>query len=173
MYQRIVLFIIFWKNRKSPMMEDMRILFVVFIIALADFLTKWWAHIRLPRISLLGDWVQITYIRNTGIAFSTQLPYIHIIVPLILAGLLFFVLSSWKQLSESDKIWYVLIMTGWWLNALERGIFGSVTDFISVRYFAIFNIADIAITWGVLILIFWNFFLKKNLSQIPLQKTKK
>lgn len=155
-------------------METMKkIVFIVLGTTVADILTKLWAHIWSPDISLLGNIIEFTYIRNTGIAFSTQLPYIHIIIPLILLGLLWFIITSWKQLSEKEKIWYILIIIGWFLNALERSIFGSVTDFISVQYFAVFNIADIAITWGVLFLLFWNFTFKRNLPKIRLQKTKK
>lgn len=39
-----------------------------------------------------------------------------------------------------------MILTGGFLNALERALFGSVTDFISVQYFSVFNIADVGIT---------------------------
>lgn len=155
-------------------MEDMKkIVFIILITTMADILTKWWAHIWSPDIPLLGNIIEFTYIRNTGIAFSTQLPYIHIIIPLILLGLLWFILKSWEQISEREKIWYILIITGWFLNAFERGIFGSVTDFISVQYFAVFNIADIAITLGVLLLLFWNLTFKKNLPKMRLQKIKK
>ena len=164
----------FWKNLKYSIIEHMKkIVFIVLGTTMADILTKWWAHIWSPDISLFGNILEFTYIRNTGIAFSTQLPYIHIIIPLILWGLLYFIFTSWKQISEKEKIWYILIITGWFLNALERSIFGSVTDFISVQYFAVFNIADIAITFGVLFLLFWNLTLKRISPKIRLQKTKK
>ncbi len=47
-----------------------------------------------------------------------------------------------------------MILAGGFLNAIERTLFGSVTDFITVKYFAVFNIADIAITCGVIVLVY-------------------
>jgi lipoprotein signal peptidase len=61
-----------------------KIIFIILGTTVADILTKWWAHIWSPDVALLGDVIRFTYIRNTGIAFSTQLPYIHIIIPLVL-----------------------------------------------------------------------------------------
>lgn len=54
-----------------------------------------------------------------------------------------------------------MVLTGGFLNALERTIFGSVTDFIAMKYFAVFNIADVAITIGV-ILLFYTFIQEKR-----------
>lgn len=171
--EAIVLLLFFWKNLKYSIMDTMKIALIILVTAMSDILTKWWAHIWSPDISLFGNYIQLTHIKNTGIAFSTQLPYIHIIIPLILWGLLYFILTSWKHISEREKIGYILVITGWFLNALERSIFGSVTDFISVQYFAVFNIADIAITFGVVLLLLWNLALKRDLPKIRLQKTKK
>ena len=57
-----------------------------------------------------------------------------------------FLWKSWNKISEIEKTGYLVIITGGLLNALERTIFGSVTDFISVQYFSVFNMADMAIT---------------------------
>jgi len=100
-------------------------------------------------------------VKNTGIAFGTPLPGISFIIPLILLGIGIFLWKSWKQISELEKLGYLLILTGGFLNALERTVFGSVTDFISLQYFAVFNVADMAITAGV-ILLFWAFVTEKK-----------
>lgn len=79
-------------------------------------------------------------------AFGTPLPGISFVIPLILLGIGVFLRKSWNRISELEKTGYVMIITGGLLNALERTVFGSVTDFISVQYFSVFNVADIAIT---------------------------
>ncbi len=84
--------------------------------------------------------------KNTGVAFGAPLPGISFVIPLILIGIGIFLWKSWKALSQREKTGYLMILTGGLLNALERTIFGSVTDFISVQYFSVFNVADIAIT---------------------------
>ena len=40
-------------------------------------------------------------------------------------------------------------------NLIDRILQGQVTDFISIRYFAVVNVADISITTGAAVLILW------------------
>lgn len=142
----------------------MKIYLISFFIIASDIASKYWAHIQIPHISLIGDWIKIVLFKNTGIAFSTPLPGIKIIIPLILSGLLWFMIVFWKKLTEIEKVGYIMIFTGGSLNALERSIFGSVTDMIYVHYFAIFNIADISVTLGVLVLLIVSILSSKNLK---------
>lgn len=115
-------------------------------IVLTDILTKYWVNISDPEFSVIGNIFRITHVKNTGVAFGTPLPGISFVIPLILLGIGVFLLKSWNRISELEKMGYVMIITGGLLNALERTVFGSVTDFISVQYFSVFNVADIAIT---------------------------
>lgn len=115
-------------------------------IVLTDILTKYWVNISNPEFSVTGDILRITHVKNTGVAFGTPLPGITFLIPLILLGMSIFLWKSWNKISETEKTGYLLIITGGFLNALERTIFGSVTDFISVQYFSVFNFADVAIT---------------------------
>lgn len=115
-------------------------------IVFADILTKYWINISNPEFSVIGNILSITHVKNTGVAFGTPLPGISFVIPLILLGIGVFLWKSWNKISEMEKTGYLMIMTGGLLNALERTIFGSVTDFISVQYFSVFNVADVAIT---------------------------
>lgn len=119
---------------------------ILFLLALTDILTKYWVNITNPEFSVIGNILRITHIKNTGIAFGAPLPGISFVIPLILLGIGVFVWKSWNKISELEKTGYLMIITGGFLNALERAIFGSVTDFISVQYFSVFNVADVAIT---------------------------
>lgn len=115
-------------------------------IVFTDTLTKYWVNISDPEFSVIGNILRITHVKNTGIAFGTPLPGISFVIPLILLGIGVFLWKSWNKISELEKTGYLMIITGGLLNALERSIFGSVTDFISVQYFSVFNVADVAIT---------------------------
>jgi len=115
-------------------------------IVLTDTLTKYWVNIADPDFSVIGNILKITHIKNTGVAFGTPLPGISFVIPIVLLGMRIFLRKSWNRISELEKIGYLMIITGGFFNALERTIFGSVTDFISVQYFSVFNVADIAIT---------------------------
>ncbi|MDD3301955.1 MAG: signal peptidase II [Candidatus Gracilibacteria bacterium] len=46
---------------------------------------------------------------------------------------------------------FVLIISGALGNAWERVFLGRVTDFIGVKYFSVFNLADTYITLGMII----------------------
>ena len=119
---------------------------ILFLLALTDILTKYWVNITNPEFSVIGNILRITHIKNTGIAFGAPLPGTSFVIPLILLGIGVFVWKSWNKISELEKTGYLMIITGGFLNALERAIFGSVTDFISVQYFSVFNVADVATT---------------------------
>ena len=130
-------------------------------IILTDILTKYWVNISDPDFSIIGNILSITHVKNTGVAFGTPLPGIEWIIPLILIVIWIFLWKSWGKFKNLEKIGYLMILTGGFLNAIERTLFGSVTDFIAVRYFAVFNIADVAITIGV-ILLFYTFIQEKK-----------
>ncbi len=135
-----------------------------FVIGL-DILTKYWVNISDPSFSLIGNFLTITHLKNTGVAFGTPLPGISWIIPAILVCIGIFLWKSWKKIPEIEKIGFLLIVIWGLLNALERIFFGSVTDFISVQYFAVFNVADISITLGVIILLIWSFWWKARESK--------
>ncbi|MCB9806779.1 signal peptidase II [Candidatus Peribacteria bacterium] len=100
--------------------------------------------------------LRITHVKNTGVAFGTPLPGISFVIPLILLSIGVFLWKSWNHISKLEQTGYLMIIVGGLLNALERTFFGFVTDFISVQHFSVFNIADISITLGV-VLLFWVF----------------
>jgi len=130
----------------------MKKIFLIIDIVIADILSKYWVNMSDPEFSVLWEILRITHVKNTGVAFGTPLPGISFLIPLILLGIGIFLWKSWKNISEIEKTGYLMIITGGLLNALERTFFGSVTDFIGVQYFSVFNIADMAITgWVILI----------------------
>lgn len=105
---------------------------------------------------LLGSWLSFTYVRNTGVAFGmfTGIPHFFTITSsLISIGALYFYrvhlpyTSYWVQTSVA------LIVGGAIGNIIDRIRFGYVVDFVHVSWFpGIFNIADSAITIGVIML---------------------
>ena len=70
-------------------------------------------------------------------------------IPLILAGIYY----MYKH-DEINPTAFVLIFAGWLSNFIDRIIFFWVRDFINFHFFPIFNIADIFITIGFIILFF-------------------
>ncbi len=128
----------------------------IFLISLDQF-TKYWSEHFLAgsRVHLIGDFLTLSFVKNTGIAFS--LP-IEGLVLKILTVVLIVVIIWYYRHSEVYKnlfvtrLAYVFILSGAISNGYERVFIGSVTDFIGVKYFAIFNFADIFISIGAFML---------------------
>ena len=107
----------------------------------------------------------INYARNYGAAFNifegnrVFLSTISIISSLILIYFIFFK----GRLNLLDRYGLSLILAGSLGNGIDRIIKGYVIDFINLKLFdfPIFNIADISINIGCIILIFNYFKFKK------------
>jgi len=97
--------------------------------------------------------INFVHVKNKGVAFGafSGRPVVMIIVLLALAGLI-----VWFALHADRR--YVWIPTGLLLggalgNILDRVRDGAVTDFIKLPLWPAFNVADMAITFGVLTLL--------------------
>jgi signal peptidase II len=145
-------------------------LFVLFIFLL-DQISKYLVieHFNqsLNQTYVVNSFLSFNLIWNDGIAFgllrsNNQLFY-NLITILILVILIFIIRLSLKA-RGLEKISYFMILGGGLGNIFDRYYHGSVIDFIDLNYknfhWFIFNIADIFISIGIIILIFTE--IKKN-----------
>lgn len=103
----------------------------------------------------------ITYVRNTGAAFSvfsggvSWLRWLSLIVSL---GLIAFALFG-NRLSLLEQIGYGFVLAGALGNGIDRFLFGYVVDFFDFRLinFPVFNVADVAINLGIFFLLLTSF----------------
>lgn len=91
---------------------------------------------------------------NPGMAFSLLMPFGRFNIVFSFAILLgvFYLLVKQKQRRQYVPL--VLILSGGVSNLLDRIIFGCVRDFINFTIWPSFNLADSAVTVGVLTLSF-------------------
>ena len=131
-----------------------------FIIALAvvliDQLKKQWLYGQ--SFSVIGNilWIESSF--NTGAAFSMMSGalWFFITVAVIACIIMIYLLISKKWgLTTFNKISIALVLGGAIGNLIDRIIFGGVRDFIYFKSinFAIFNIADAAVTVGGVLLV--------------------
>ena len=100
----------------------------------------------------------IDYVKNYGAAFNLLsgsriiLSIISVIISIIL---LYFILNL-KNISNIDLFSYSFILGGTIGNGLDRVFKGYVIDFINLNFikFPIFNIADISINIGFILILY-------------------
>lgn len=130
-----------------------RLLLISFAVFLADRVTKGLAVRFLsdvPTLPLIPGVFHLTLVRNTGVAFGLFQGQ----GLLIMLGALSFVLGLvWTVLKDKPArgflISLALVLGGALGNLLDRLRFGSVIDFLDLRLWPVFNLADSCITIGV------------------------
>lgn len=141
------------------------------IVLALDRLSKAAARSFLPALEngsypLWPGVLHLTYAENTGVAFSMlQLPP-WALTALSLAVLTFaiWMLRQWMKPSSLSGVLMGALAAGGIGNCIDRMIYGHVIDFFELRFmkFAIFNVADIAITLSCIALGAMLFFQKNG-----------
>ena len=132
-----------------------------FIIAaaviIADQLTKYAVRSAMQpgdRIPVIGDWMSIYYVQNTGTAFSmfagNRLVTVAFTSLLIIICLIVIIRED-KAGHRVIPVLLSFVCAGGISNMIDRLSLGFVTDMISCGSFAVFNVADIAITCGCIL----------------------
>lgn len=127
----------------------------VAIIA-ADQLTKMWLYGQ--SYSVIGDFLWVESSFNTGAAFSfmSGAVWFFIVVSALSCAVMVYLLISDKWgLSLFNKIAIAIVLGGAIGNLIDRIMLGGVRDFIYLKFinFAIFNVADMAVTIGGVMLV--------------------
>lgn len=129
-----------------------------------DQLTKYWVVQNFSLKETRPIWAEVfhlTYVTNTGAAFSLftgkveWLRWLSLAVSLLLMALAWFgpVMNSLEQLG------YGLILGGALGNGIDRFFAGRVVDFLDFRLinFPVFNFADVFINLGIICLLIASF----------------
>ena len=103
---------------------------------------------------MIGHAVGITNVRNSGAAFgfAPAGAWFFLIASAVVAiGLVIYVVRSPSNLWNDAVLG--LILGGTLGNGYDRIVHGTVTDFVNVHFWPVFNVADSAISIGVVGLI--------------------
>ena len=102
-----------------------------------------------------------TYVINTGAAFSFFRGQVEILrwISLIVSLLLIVFVWFSPRLTLLEQLGYGFILSGAVGNGIDRFLFGYVVDFLDFRLinFPIFNLADVSINIGVILLLITSF----------------
>ncbi|MEI6627417.1 MAG: signal peptidase II [bacterium] len=114
-------------------------------------------------IVVLGSWWQLKFASNFGIAFGWPLSglWFWIIYLPLIWGLIWWLVKSYQSKSGLEIGALTIILAGAGSNILDRFKYGFVVDYIDIKYFTVFNLADAMIFIGVAILLI-SIYLRKE-----------
>ncbi|MFJ7197052.1 MULTISPECIES: signal peptidase II [unclassified Streptomyces] len=143
------------------------VLFVVAVFAyLLDLISKMIVVAKLEHhepIELIGDWLQLSAIRNAGAAFGIGEAFTIIFTCIAATVIVVIARLARKLYSLPWAIALGLLLGGALGNLTDRifrapGTFqGAVVDFIAPAHFAVFNLADSAIVCGGILIVILSF----------------
>ena len=124
-------------------------------------------------IELWGDTFIMTKVENSG-AFlgmgsdlSPVLKWILLLIlpVIVLGGVVYYILTN-KSLDRLSLIAFCCIVGGGIANVFDRFVYGSVTDFFHIDLggifrTGIFNLADMSVSFGMILLVIASFQQKK------------
>lgn len=159
----------------------MKMFLISLAVFFLDQVTKWIASTKLDlreSIEVLGDTIRLTHIQNYGMAFGIAIPnkYFFNILSLIAAGAILYYLISFRNQKFLPRFSLAIIFGGAIGNLFDRIMYGKVVDFMDINIpdinipsfnlfifetpavyldrWPIFNIADIAVSAGMFLLIY-------------------
>ncbi len=163
------------------------------VVLIIDQLTKWLIRTTpsLQNKTLIDGWLQFYFTNNPGMALGIDIlstPVISVIAILAVTGILIYILKSMEQANMGYLICMGFIIGGAFGNISDRifmalvggygGVLeGHVVDFVFFSFKIgdwtvfpyIFNVADIAISCSIIVLLIFNkrFFINKEVDEEP------
>lgn len=138
------------------------LIWLTLVVILLDMVSKYIVSKLLivnESVMIIKNFFNITYVRNTGAAFSifSENTFLVMVISfMIIMGIILYI-SKNKPSNKIEKISYSLILGGAIGNFIDRIIYGYVRDFIEIDIFEwdypIFNLADVFVVVGVILLV--------------------
>ena len=130
------------------------------LVILVDFFSKYMVSKLMTvneTINLIDNFFRITYVKNTGAAFSifSNNTILVIIISIVVIGFLLFYIYKNKGNNKLENVSYAFILGGAISNLIDRLVYGYVIDFLDFEILSynapIFNLADTFIVIGVIL----------------------
>lgn len=139
-----------------------KVYFIALIVFLMDFLSKNFVINNfelLKSIELIPNFFYITYLQNTGAAWSMFRNGSLFIA--IISFIIFILISNYIKKLKLENIWSIIsfgfLLGGILGNFIDRVVYGYVIDFLDFKIFGydypVFNFADIMIVVGTIMIV--------------------
>ncbi|MFA5886818.1 MAG: signal peptidase II [Patescibacteria group bacterium] len=142
--------------------KNIAIASVIAIFFIADRLLKMIGLqiVGLEPLTLIREVLYFNLTKNYYIAFSLPLSgaWLELVITLVIIIIIFYLsyLLLYKKNKKIEIISLSLIFLGAASNLFDRLHYGYVIDYLELKYFTVFNLADCLISIGALILIIKN-----------------
>lgn len=144
-------------------------LLLILILVVVDQVTKLLVRTYIPlygSVDFLPGILDFTYVQNTGMAFSMFSDYTWILAVLSVVATVFLLILLVKRVITHPlgTIPLSLVIAGGIGNLIDRVLFGFVTDMFRTLFmdFAVFNVADICVVvGGIMLCVYYIFFFEK------------
>ncbi|MGE2737561.1 signal peptidase II [Mycolicibacterium vaccae] len=151
----------------APRRRVRLLLGVAAVVLLVDVVTKVLAvELLTPGqpVSIIGDTVTWTLVRNSGAAFSLATGYTWVLTLIATAVVIGIVWMGRRLVSPWWAIGLGMILGGAMGNLIDRffrspgPLQGHVVDFLSIGWWPVFNVADPAVVGGAILLVVLSLF---------------
>jgi len=130
---------------------------IALIVLIIDQISKYLVRhsMQLGSSIQLFPFFQFHHLYNTGAGFSILQGsnFLLIWLGIIVLGIILYFSDTYKK---REVLWMGIVVGGILGNISDRIIFGGVTDFIAVSIWPVFNLADSAISIGIIVYIIEN-----------------
>jgi|TARA_X000001036_G_scaffold393169_1_gene392566 signal peptidase II len=153
----------------------MSIIGLIVIIVALDQWSKWAIKTSFQLYEtkpVIQDFFHFTYVTNDGMAFGLSFPggkHILLVMTILLTG--FIIGFLWKEKDGHPFVKYglALILSGAIGNLIDRLFYGKVVDFLDLMignfHWYIFNLADSAVTIGMVLFVLHSFLIEESRSE--------
>lgn len=126
---------------------------------------------RGPPVPLVAGVLELRYTINDDTAFSvlrtlgierTPAPLLAVSAFALLLIALAWAINARRSASRVEHVGFALVVGGALGNVIDRALRGHVIDFIHLTRWPVFNVADIAVVAGVLVLVGCVLFARKS-----------
>lgn len=125
------------------------------LVILIDQITKYIVRERIAfgvSVPLINNILYLTHTTNKGASFSLFTNY-SFFLTILTTAVLICIIIFYKKIPHNYRLAFALIAGGAAGNLIDRIFLGTVTDFIDIRIWPVFNLADAAITLAAIFLV--------------------
>lgn len=119
-------------------------------------------------IPLMDGIFHITYIHNYGAAFSilqNKTVFLIAVQVIVISGILLYLIKKRKTEHPMLLLSLAMIVAGGLGNLIDRAVNGYVVDFLDLRIWPIFNIADISVCVGCGLMVLYVLIIEPKRSR--------